>query len=328
MLLRTIKPTRYFSDELLSHYRQQTDPAADAIIEQVAAAGGPAGVRTFLQQRTEGKIPLKEVPECRRFVREEGRLPDWADPKLMASGIRLFQRHRDTITLLLGCLSLPYAYLAADGVQVLALSKRMQNDTRQRLEETGAFVFGITEAEAWQGKYPTAIERILNVRLIHAVVRWFCQHSNRWNPAWGEPVNQEDMAGTNLTFSYIIIQGLRKNGIEPDEKEAEAYLHFWKVVGYLSGVPEDLLPENLREAYVLGQSIARRLFRPSPEGQQLTQALLRALEDTVPEGLKTLPAAQMRFLLGDEYADQLALPAVPLEKRLVRLLPMRIFFRP
>jgi hypothetical protein len=179
-----------------------------------------------------------------------------------------------------------------------------------------------------ENKMPEALRRLARVRLVHAAVRWFSYHGGWDAAAWGVPVNQEDMAGTNLSFSYVILQGLRKNGVREAVEEEEAYQHFWNVAGYLSGVPEALLPQNLREAYVLGTAIARRQFRPTDEGRALTRALLRTIEAIVPQAaLRGIPAAQMRFLLGDDFADQLGIPAVPLEKRLVRLVPLRLFVR-
>lgn len=326
MSSRGIKNTRFFSNERLTQFRQQMDPAADAVIASVAG-GGVTEVRNLLLERTAGKIPLRDNAWCRDFYEHNATLPTWTNRGAMERGMALFQEHKDLITVLLGCLSLPYTYLGADGVQVLMLSQRMQKDTRKRLEETGEFVFGITEAEAWKGPFPDAVERILNVRLIHAAVRWFSLHSGKWNAAWGMPVNQEDMAGTNLSFSYQIIQGLRKMKVSLSEDQEEAYLHFWRVVGWMSGVDEEVLPVNLREAYVLNQAIARRSFRPSAEGQLLAKALITTMEEDVPEPLKTLPTAQMRYLLGDEWADQLGLPSVRLEKKLVQWIPTGLFFK-
>jgi hypothetical protein len=43
--------------------------------------------------------------------------------------------------------------------------------------------------------------------------------------------------------------------------------------------------------------------------------------------LKSFPAAQMRFLMGDEVSDMLGIPAVSFEKKLVGLIPNSIMFR-
>ncbi len=116
--------------------------------------------------------------------------------------------HHRLISLLLGTYSLPYCYAGANGAQVLWISERIKNNTFQRLEETGAFVFGIMQESDWHNG--SNFQRIAKIRLLHAAVRWFTLHSGRWNDAWGYPICQEDMAATNLSFSYIAIQGLPK----------------------------------------------------------------------------------------------------------------------
>lgn len=324
--MNAVVPARAFPNELLADFRQRQDPPADAVVEAVAAGGGHAAVGQLM--RWLGKPADRELaglPEgVQRFFAEQSNLPAFADWEKMRRGLRFFKGREGPIGLMLGFLSLPYTYLGANGVQVLTLSGRMLGDTRKRLEETGEFMFGLMNERAW--KTGDAFVRCLKVRLIHAAVRWFSVQSGRYDPAWGAPVNQEDMAGTNLTFSWIVIRGLRRANLAPSDDEADDYLHLWNVVGALNGVHETLLPRNLREAYLLDKAIAQRQFRASPEGRALTKALLRAIEEFIPGlTLKLLPAAQMRFLLGDEHADLLGIPDVPLEKRLVRLVPVQLF---
>jgi hypothetical protein len=325
-MTNTVLPARAFPDALLADFRQRQDPPADAVIEAVAALSGHVAVgRLMAWLGKPADQNLDALPGVvQDFFRENARLPAFADEEKMRRGLTFFQKREGPIGLMLGFLSLPYTYLGANGVQVLMLSGRMLGDTRKRLEETGEFLFGLMNERAW--KTGDAFVRCLKVRLIHAAVRWFTAQSGRYDPAWGAPVNQEDMAGTNLTFSWIVIRGLRRANLAPTEEEAGDYLHLWNVVGALNGVHETLLPQNLREAFLLDKAIAQRQFQPSPEGRALTKALLRAIEDLIPSfTLKALPAAQMRFLLGDEYADALGIPEVPVEKRLVRLVPIQLF---
>ncbi len=321
-----VLPTRVFTDELLKEYRRQTDAPADAVIQSVAGMGGHAAVgklMRWLAQPT-NRVLDDQPGVIQQFFAENAVLPPFADWQKMQQGLQFFKKREGPIGLMLGFLSLPYTYLGADGTQVLVRSGRMLGDTRRRLEETGEFMFGLMNERAWQsGDAPF---RCLKVRLIHAAVRWYTHQSGPWEETWGPPVNQEDMAETNLTFSWIVIRGLRRANLPPTDAEAEDFLHLWNVIGFLNGVTEELLPQNLREAFLLDKAITRRHFRPSPEGKALTKALLRAIEDLIPTfTLKALPAAQMRFLLGDEYADWLGIPEVPVEKRLVRLVPIQLF---
>ena len=321
-----IKPSRHFPDALLERYRQQGDAPADAVIAAVVDAGGPAGLRSFmgwLADTTDFATDRQPEP-VQAFFSTYARLPDWADRERMKRGMAFFKKHAGLIGLTLGTYSLPYTYLGANGVQLLWLTERIKNDTARRLQETGEWVFAVNNPTEWTTE--GAITRTLKIRLIHAAARWFGLHSGRWNDAWGVPVNQEDMAATIGSFSYIVIRGLRKMGVGATEREEEDYLHHINVVGYVNGVTEELLPQNLREAFTLERTIVKRQFAPSEAGAGLTKSLLNAIAELAgqvgspsdrPESIRNLAAGQMRFFLGDAYADTLGIPAVPFEKQLV-----------
>ena len=276
-MLTQIKPTRSFSTDLLENYRQQGDEPADAVIAAVIEVGGPVGLRSLMQwlADTSDFSTDAQHPAVQEFFGQYGRLPDWANPDRMQRGMAFFKKHAAQISLTLGFFSLPFSYLGANGAQVLWITERIKNDTARRLQETGEWVYAVNNAIEWRTAStpatpetggPKAVVRTLKIRLIHAGARWFALHSGRWNSAWGYPVNQEDMAGTNLTFSYTVILGLRKLGVKITEREEEDYLHHINVVGYLNGVSEELTAQNLREAYILINAIARRQFAPSEAG--------------------------------------------------------------
>ncbi|MFC5409515.1 oxygenase MpaB family protein [Larkinella bovis] len=317
--MKTVTLNRIFSEDLLDRSRQQGDPAADAVLAAVAAEGGREKIGLLMRwlANPDDLNATDQHPSVRDFVETQVRLPTWLDYRRMETAMRFFSKNEVAVELVLGCYSLPYCYAGADGARVLWQSQRIHNDTRKRLEETGAWFFRIMKPRNWEnGK---AVAHTLKIRLLHAAVRWFTLQSSQWQMDWGYPINQEDMAATNLAFSYIVIRGLRKGAVLMTDEEEDAYLHLINVTGYLLGVSEELLPQNRREAFHLERAIVRRQFRPSEQGMGLTRSLLAALETMSPPALRNLPAAQMRFLLGDELADLLGVPAVALEKRLVGL---------
>jgi hypothetical protein len=323
--MKAIKQTRQFPNELMDKLRQTGDPLADDVIQRLHETEGIAGVRSMFGwlNSSESTSSFKVINE---FIEQNNALPDFADKKLMQQGMKFFQKNQNQIGLMLACYSLPYCYAGADGAKVLAMSQRIQTDTLKRLEETGEFVQIITQEKNWTNG--DAIRKILKVRLMHAAIRFFTEYHGTWNLAWGKPVNQEDMAGTNGAFSYIVIRGIRKMGTEPDESDSEAYLHFWNVVSVIMGIDKQLIPNNLREAFVMDKVIAKRQFRPSEEGKLLTKALLDTMGKFIENPLlKSFPAAQMRFLMGDKVSDMLGIPAVSFEKKLVGLIPNSIMFR-
>ncbi len=319
-----MKPAADSTFQNLSAMRRQGDFFADNLIAEVFADDSQkASFRSFLDSltynhqlnRPDDFYAIKEV-----FIRA-AKLPDWADQKLMKQGAAFFAVHATAIMNLLGLLSLPYCYAAADGAKVLDLSERIRNKPEHRLGETADFVWEVMAPDAFKpdGKGFTSI---LKVRLLHAAIRFYTGKSSKWNADWGFPVNQEDMAGTNLSFSLLVIRGLRKFGLTIGYQEQQAFMHLWNVIGFLLGVDERLLPETGKEALLLEEAIRLRNFKSSAHGQSLTRSLLNYFSAVDAAFPKKETMQLMRYLLGNEVADLLALPPQPAPIAIVRLLKL------
>lgn len=305
-----MKPAVNFSYEFLSEMRRQGDVPADSLISSIFADDAQKSAFRSLLDSFTFNAQLTQADDfyaVKEAFIQSTKLPDWADQKLMEKGAAFFAVHASAIMNLLGLLSLPYCYAAADGARVLDLSERIKNKPEHRLGETADFVWDVMAPNAFKpdGK---GFASILKVRLLHAAIRFYTGKSSKWNADWGFPVNQEDMAGTNLSFSLIAIRGLRKFGLTISYQDQHAFLHLWNVIGFLLGVDERLLPENGKEAVLLEENIRKRSFKSSAHGQSLTKSLIKyfaAVDASFPEKETT---QLMRYLLGDEVADILALP--------------------
>lgn len=314
-----VTPTRSFTDTQLAQARLIGDPPADAIIAAVVAEQGRDGVAALMRWLASNTdLDTSGQPAVvQQFFVDFAHLPAWANQASMRRGMAFYQKHAGVIGLILGTFSLPYTYLGANGVQLLWLTDRIRTDTARRLQETGEWVFAVNDPKNWN-ESSKAILYTLKIRLIHAASRWFGLQSGRWTMDWGLPVCQEDMVGTIGSFSYIVLRGLRKMGVPMTNQEEADYLHHINVVGYLNGVKYELLPKNSREAYHLDKLISQRQFRPSEAGTGLTKALLDAIgKQAGSENARNLAAAQMRFFLGNDHANALDIPDVPVESRLM-----------
>ena len=143
----------------------------------------------------------------------------------------------------LACASLPACYAARKGVQVLHLTARLQTDPVRRIGETAQLTL---DAMAPGGLAPggAGVRDAQKVRLMHAAVRHLVGTSGAWDPDWGVPVNQEDLAGTLMTFSIVVVDSLRKLGVSVSDEEADAYFHAWNCVGHILGLDARLLDRH------------------------------------------------------------------------------------
>jgi hypothetical protein len=56
------------------------------------------------------------------------------------------------------------------------------------------------------------------------------------------------MMATYIGFSLVFMHSLHKLGNTFSEQEEKGLFHLWKYVGYLLGIPENLLPDDKKQA--------------------------------------------------------------------------------
>jgi hypothetical protein len=312
-----------WNDTFLDAMRVQGDPPADVVVREIFAQGQVASVNQLMRLlfRNDTALPEELPAPVRTYFEETAALPDWADLQQIAQGAALFGRHASRIMLLLGHYALPACYAARNGVQVLHVTGHLSKNPRPRLLETAQFVCDVMAPDGLAAG-GAGIRSAQKVRLTHAAVRHLiAQHD--WNPEYGLPVNQEDMIGTLLTFSAVILDGMSKMGFSVSRADANAYIHTWNVVGHLSGVQPMLLPASAADATALLLAIQRRQLASSPEGAQLARSLVEMLqESTRGTPFANLPINTMRFFMGDAIADMLEIPPADWGQQLLRPLPL------
>ena len=286
----------------LQNARFEMDTLADEFIKPWLLG---YSARLIMQSLADTEKPLPQDFRLAvdAFIEHNMQMPSWLDFSKIQKGAAFYQKHWFNIQIMLGCYSLPYCYLAGDGVKVLYMSKQLRENTVKRLQLTNDFTLRVINPDNY--KNSLVAQSVARVRIFHAANRYHILQSGKWDDSWGAPINQEDMAGTNLAFSFISIRGLRKLGYTVSKEEAESYQHLWNVVGYLMGVNEHFLPETLTEAHTLDAVIAKRQFRPSNEGVELAKALIEGIKVGVPENQRKFIPGFIRFLIGTEYADLL-----------------------
>ncbi len=303
--------TRQWDDALLDALRQESDPPADEVV-----AGYFADLRREdPAQLMHGLVRHQHLPPeerdlvVGRYFAEQPEWPAWAKPDLVTEGEEFFARWGSHVFTALYAASLPTAYAAGKGVQVLHLTARLATDAKRRLNETAQFHLDVLEPGGLQPGH-RGYDDVRHVRLMHAAVRWMILHDGRatWDAISGTPINQEDLLETLLTFTQVVFEVFDRTGVRYTADEAAAYLHTWCVVGHLLGIRPDLLPLDLEDASLLMEASRRRNHVRSAAGVEMTAALLEQASAVVPRGLRGLPASTIRFYVGDSTADLLDVP--------------------
>ncbi len=269
-------------DRELDAVRQIGDPLVDAVVSDHLACHGPEAMRAVMG----ALFHTTGLPNDQRLVRSYlEAVGDVAigDPDTIARGQQLFSLFGPEIFLVLGSCSLPLAFACGNGVQAIYRSRRLKDDPLRRLYDTAQMIINVMQVgELAAGQIGWRSAR--KVRLIHALVRHHVQQDPDapWSPSWGTPVNQEDMAGTLLSFSVAVLHCLKHMGARISSSEADSYVYSWSAVGRLLGIDEALLAWSEDEALALAAHIGARQLRATPEGKLLAHQLMAAVATLFP----------------------------------------------
>lgn len=227
---------------------------------------------------------------------------------VLRAGQAFFDEKGDMYLAMLGFYSLPYCYAFADGAEVLVRSKRILSDIGERLGETATFLLDLFKPGAFYEDAAPYLT-VAKVRLIHAFSRYFIlKYAKDWNPDFGIPINQEDLIGTNLSFSLMVLRGLRKLRKSPSIQETESILAYWKWVGHLMGIDTKYWPKTSKEAYELEKLIRQRHLKSSDAGKQLINALRAYYKSSIPDPIIARQVDNLLFFfLGKQAASALGL---------------------
>lgn len=310
----------------LGKYLMVGDPPADDLAALFSRLPPGHGLRLFNQALAQGIASLRRPPAAlRAFFELAETVPPWVDWDTLDHGGEVFLRAGPICAIALGCLSLPLAYSLPDGNKPLVFSGNLVHRAARRLAETGHFL-DVTCAPGGLRRFAPGYQTTLRVRLMHAQVRRLLLQTERWSVSeLGVPINQAHMALTNILFSAVILEGVRRLGMSVADGDAQALMLLWRYSGYLSGVMPELAPPSEQEALRFKTDLFDLSLPPDEDARLLVRALMEAplkiayapLARRLAAMSLTAQQATARYLLGDTLADQLGLP----KSVLVRLMP-------
>ena len=188
-------------------------------------------------------------PELVCFFEYIENRPLWVDEQRLNHAVNFTHRLGINNGFVLRDLSLMAGYLYPGFNQPLMLTGALNKQAGTRLAETTKWWMDITEATGLM-RFHAGFTSTLYVRFIHSLVRFHLKQKKEWDSeTWGLPINQFDLAMTNLAFSSVVLIGIRALGIFPSQQEIENFLHFWRYIGWLMGVEEQWLVESEPEGW-------------------------------------------------------------------------------
>jgi hypothetical protein len=268
--------------------------------------------------------PGRTQDELVSWVQKQAQIPGDLDKEKLAVATRLYQEHGAVMALVLATASLVCSYAAPVGALTLNTSYRLNFDARRRIGETAQFVIANLEPRGFEPD-GMALPTILKVRLMHAAIRFligkFAQEKS--GMSWGEfvyqaglsqqmdevPIPREDQLGALMSFSFKVLDGFERLGVEFDESEKEALIYHWRIVGLKLGIPEELLPNDLAEAEAITNAVWNdRTVLGNANGRLLTLALLKVYQNESADWLDGVVTAVVRRAIPTDVADGMGVP--------------------
>lgn len=286
----------------LDGMRLTGDPLADDTVAQVFKDGGVSEINALwrILLHNDQILPEGLNPAVIKYFENSTKLGEAIDFGRVRKGESVFCQHGILSLTSLLCASLPECYVMSKGSQVLATTQRLEKHVYRRLLETAQMLVAVMTPG---GLEPSGggIRAAQKVRLMHAAVRHLIlQKPPEPRPpeppkdfadvllavSWdiselGYPINQEDMAYTLLTFSYVIPRSLKKFGVKLSDEDADAYIYCWNVVGTIMGVHPDLMAHNMQEAAFLFSRIKSRQEGATEDGRKMTAALEQCIQHAI-----------------------------------------------
>lgn len=293
----------------------RSDPLADAVVAAFSELPAGKGRRMLDVALDQGVAAVPDAPAALHdLFAQLDDVPFWVEWAELDRGGAVYLRSGIFGMVLLALYSLPVAYSSPAGNKPLVFSGKLVQRAPRRVAESGHFVLATCRPGGLR-RFAEGFKITVKVRLMHAQVRRLLWRSAQWDATrWGVPINQCYLAGTNLAFSFGLLDGLRRFGFRLSHDEREALLQLWRYSGYLSGIEEELLCATEAEAARLSDLIVTTEGAPDADSHALVQALMaipvfpkldyQRWQTDVYYGIS-------RALIGGQSADALGYPKTP-----------------
>ncbi len=303
-----------WTDCFLDTKRMKGDPVADAVVAKLFTTGSLERASHLFERfaRSDDPIPAALPDSVEAYFHVTDALPARLDKAQIARGQVVFEEYGPFVAAALFCSSLPQSYCAFRGARVLLESGRLSSQKRidRRILETAQLVFDVLDTGGFEAD-GRAIRTCQKVRLMHAAIRHMILSESRdpWDvAALGTPINQEDLAGTLMAFSVVVLDALEAFGLPLTSAQREDFYAVWRLAAHFLGLDDDVVPRDVADAHDLMTAIRARQFGKSPAGHRLSVSLIDAMRRNVPGTLfDGLPVAMMWHLLPADCTRHLGL---------------------
>lgn len=204
--------------------------------------------------------------------------PAWADPAKIKLGGETHLRLSTAGQLASASLGLLEGYRSAAVAKSLVTTGSLTVSSGRRLAETAKFATDVITSNGMT-RFSDGFKATARVRLVHSFVRHGLSRSPRWREdLWGMPISILDSLGTTFAFWVPVVRAAPVFGYSVSREEAEGMMTLWNYVGWIQGVPDELLPQTLEESYRVYVAVLMLIGEPDEDSRALAAAYMDVAE--------------------------------------------------
>ncbi|MEM8925571.1 MAG: oxygenase MpaB family protein [Actinomycetota bacterium] len=312
---------------VIDGYLTADDLALD-VLDDFVDLPGALGRKMFRQALDHGIESVENPPGSMvRLFEELDRRPDWVDDEQLRRGSIAYFRAGPMVSFALTCSVIAGSEQAYGISRPVVFTGRLADNAYVRAKETTRWLVAAIRPGGMD-RFSEGFKLSAQVRLLHAMVRKQCSKNQHWDwDDWGMPLCHTDgLYAISYDFTQAMVDPLIEVGVRFSDQEIEDIYALWRYIGYVMGVPGQLLHRDAAH----GRELADIYLSLDPGADDECRRLVRQLIelatqegddapnlDVFPKVVTTLfPPLRLRKLLygftrfwaGDEVADDLGVP--------------------
>lgn len=211
-----------------------------------------ASWRTFDRALEHGIDAIDDpTPGLAALFAQLDRVPEWVDFDQLYRGAVAFWRAGPVVPPVLAWGAIGGGFSMYSSTRPVLFSGRLRHTDHvgTRLIESFRYVVAAYTPGGMR-RFEEGFRLTAKVRMIHAAVRHSLSHSNHWDWAdWGIPINNLDSMVTQAgQFGVKFTDAVQSFGIRFSDRELEDIFALSRYVGYVIGVPEEILHTDYADA--------------------------------------------------------------------------------
>lgn len=291
-----------FAAELCEHTLLGDEPAYRAMLD-FRDKSKNASWRLFEKALEHGIDAIDDPsPALAGLFAELDRIPDWVDFDQLYRGSIAFWRAGPLVPMVLSWATIGAGFSMYSSTRPVLFSGRLADPGRTgpRLEESFRYVVS-AHKPGGMGRFAPGFRLTAKVRMIHSTVRYTLSRSDAWDwPAWGIPINNLDAMNTQAgQFGWILVRALQRCGVRFSDREIEDIFALARYVGYVIGVPEEILhtdPEDALRKHTFHKMIEQP---PDQACRDVINSIIAYTAESPPGDYEVLPGPVAKFMTVD-----------------------------